>query len=47
MTILVVRRLLVTMGECKGSWLGLGSLGEQRWGVKPFFQRLTEGQEKS
>ena len=37
----------MTMDECKGSWLGLGSLGEQRWGVQLFLQRLTEGQERS
>ena len=31
------------MGECKGSWLGLGSLGEQRWGYSRSFRGSLKG----
>lgn len=33
----------MTMGECKGSWLGLGSLGEQRWGYSRSFRGSLKG----
>ena len=33
----------MTMDECKGSWLGLGSLGEQRWGYSCSFRGSLKG----